>query len=123
MIKSIMYTAVPILASLETSATVRFYVETLGFTCRHESPGEYAIVQRDTIEIPFWACGDKRIAENTACRVGVTAIEALYDEYQSHGIIHPNAPLHDTEWSTPEFAILDLHGNLITFFERKPHAA
>ena len=111
MSKPKLHTAVPILASLDISATVRFYVGKLGFTCRHESPGEYAIVCRDTIEIHLWSCDDKRIPKETACRVGVTGITALRNEFQPHGIIHPNCPLHDTEWGTTEFGILDLHGN------------
>jgi hypothetical protein len=40
--------AVPMLASLDIGVTVRFYTESLGFTCRFQSP-EYAIVQRDDI--------------------------------------------------------------------------
>lgn len=118
-----MHTAVPILASLDISATVCFYIGKLGFTCRHESPGEYAIVLRDAIEIHFWSCRDERIPKETACRIAVTGIAALRDEYQPRGVIHANCPLHETEWGTTEFGILDLHGNLITFFEKKMNVA
>jgi hypothetical protein len=50
-------TAVPILASLDITTTVRFYTQDLGFTCRFESQGEYAILQRGSIELHFWPCG------------------------------------------------------------------
>ena len=56
MSKPTLHTAVPILASLDITTTVQFYTENLGFTCRFESQGEYAILQRDSIEIHFWPC-------------------------------------------------------------------
>jgi Glyoxalase superfamily protein len=116
-------TAVPILASLDITTTVRFYTEKLGFTCGFESQGEYAILKRGSVEIHFWPCGDANIAANTACRVGVTGIAVLYQEYSARGVLRPDCKLHDTPWQTREFEVFDPHNNLITFFERKSDAA
>jgi catechol 2,3-dioxygenase-like lactoylglutathione lyase family enzyme len=118
MSQPILNTAVPILASLDIATTVRFYTEELGFRCRFESQGEYAIVDRDSIELHFWPCDDADIAGNTACRVGVTGIAALYDEYSARGVLRPDCKLHNTPWQTREFEVFDPHSNLITFFER-----
>ena len=123
MSKPTMHTAVPILASLDIATTVKFYTESLGFTCRHQSPGEYAIIQRDNIEIHFWHCDEANIAANTACRVGVTGIAALYEEYSQRGVLHADCKVKDTPWHTREFEVFDPHGNLITFFERTSNAA
>jgi len=118
MSKATMNAAVPILASLNIPMTVKFYTEAMGFTCRHQAPGEYAIIQRDSIEIHFWPCNDSYIAGNTACRVAVTDISSFYDEYSSKGILRADCQLHETPWQTREFEVFDPHQNLITFFER-----
>lgn len=107
--------AVPVFPASNVSETIAFY-EQLGFQkVWHDE--SYGIVARDSIQLHLWKCADKHIAENTGCRINVTNIHALYDEYLSHQIIHPNAPLSEKPWGTHEFAILDVNGNLITFAE------
>ena len=115
--KSTLSRAVPILASLNIRETIQFYCTVLGFTKIHEEPAVYGIVRRDSVEIHFWACSEKHIAENTACRIKVEGIDSLYAELQPKGVIHKNAPLQAKPWGTREFGILDEDGNLITFFE------
>ncbi len=110
-------TAVPVLASLDIPASARFYEEKMGFKMIHVEAGSWGIVQRDAIQIHFWHCNDRRMAEHTSCRVQVENINALFDELEPHGILHPNGPLRDTAWGSREFDVLDLHGNLMTFFE------
>lgn len=120
MSKATMNVAVPILASLDIPKSITFYTEALGFTCRFQSPGEYAIIQRDDIEIHFWPCNDAYIAGNTACRIAVTSIDSLFAEYSAQGVLRPDCKVTDTPWSTREFEVFDPHHNLITFFERTP---
>jgi len=112
-----LHTAVPVLASLDIAATVDFYTKSLGFACRHRSPGEYAIVERDGIEIHFWPCGDPRVAVNTGCRVGVEGIAALFEEYSALRALRSDCAVRATPWGTREFEVVDPHGNLITFYE------
>ncbi len=112
--------AIPILASLNISRTIRFYCTVLGFTKIHEEPSVYGVVQRDSVEIHFWACSEKYIAENTACRIKVEGVNFLYDELKPKGIIHEKAHLQTKPWGTREFGIVDEDGNLITFFEVVP---
>ena len=109
--------AVPILASLNTEESAEFYSKNLGFEMVHHAPKEYLIMKRGNIEIHFWSCRERRIAENTACRVRVNNINALYDKGILHGIVHPNGKIKDVEWGNREFAVGDSHGNLITFYE------
>ena len=49
--------------------------------------------------------------------IEVTGVDALYEQLREHA--HPNAHVHDTEWDTREFAVLDPDGNLVTFWERR----
>lgn len=107
---------VPILASLDIQATIRFYVDMLGFVLLNEYP-DYMLLERDGCEIHFWSCNEKHIAENTACYVRVREIEKLSDEYIGRGVkmLHP---LETKSWGMKEFAVIDVSGNLLRFGER-----
>ncbi len=109
--------ATPVLASLDITRSVEFFVTKLGFRNVHAAQGEYGIVSSGPVEIHFWACTDRHIAEASGCRVQVQAIEGLHAQCVSHAIVHPNAPLKSKPWGTKEFAILDPDGNLVTFYE------
>ena len=113
-----MLTAIPVLLSLDIPATVQFYTTTLGFTCMHHQPG-FAILRRDSVELHFTGCSDQRLVDWSSCRVMVEGVDALYEEYSSRGVIHPNAKLADTDYGTREFGVIDAQGVLITFYERK----
>ena len=108
---------IPILASLDLEATQRFYSERFGFTARSNYP-DYAIVERDEVEIHFWLTDDPAIPKQTACYVRVTGIDSLYAEYLAKGVVHPNGPLTDKPSGQREFGVLDGDGNLIRFGER-----
>lgn len=110
--------ATPVLASLDIERSVAFYVARLGFTRVHVEQGVYGMVESGQVELHFWACDDRRIAEATSCRIRVRGIEALYGPCREQGIVHPNAALDRKPWGTREFAILDPDGNLVTFWER-----
>ena len=109
--------AIPVLASLDIERSAEFFAVKLGFTKVHVAQGEYGIVSSGPVEIHFWACTDRHIAQATGCRVQVQAIEALHAQCASQAIVHPNAPLATKPWGTKEFGILDPDGNLVTFFE------
>lgn len=111
--------AVPVLASLDIAATVKFYVSKLSFKEVHAEAGSWGIVERDAIQIHFWHCNDRCFPENTSCRIQVEKIDVLHAELQPQGVMHPNGPLRNTEWGTREFDVLDLYGNLLTFFEKR----
>lgn len=107
--------ATPVLASLDIARSVDFFCTKLGFTAMRAEPGVYGIISRDGVQIHFWACADRSIAESTSCRVRVQGIEPLYAQVEPLGIVHPHAPLAAKPWGTREFGILDPDGNLVTF--------
>lgn len=106
--------AIPILASLNEDETIKFYTEKLGFTF-HSNWDGYLIFSRDGMNIHHWPCGDANIAKNTGCYVNMSDVDALYAEYQPHGIIHPDGALEDKPWGMRQFSIVDNNGNLIHF--------
>jgi catechol 2,3-dioxygenase-like lactoylglutathione lyase family enzyme len=108
--------ATPVLPALKIRETVQFYERKLGFVVRHEED-EYGIVVRDDIEIHFWKCGDRNIAENSSCRLTVDGVDELFRQAQEAKIVHPNAPIETKPWGMREFAIVDLNGNLVWFLE------
>jgi len=126
--------AVPVLPVRDTQKAALFYRDRLGFAVDHVDAG-YAIVVRDRVAIHLWAATDESwrgrdgdrpvvsgaetfIAGTASCRVHVTDTDALCARYRETGVLHPNGALSDKPYGLREFAILDLDGNLITFFER-----
>jgi catechol 2,3-dioxygenase-like lactoylglutathione lyase family enzyme len=108
--------AIPKFPTADIQLALAFYEQKLGFVQLFDY-GDYAAVERDNLEIHLWACDDKRLAENTGCRVGVTDIEELYAEYQQADVIHPNGALEEKPWGMKEFVALDMDGNALFFFE------
>ena len=109
--------AIPLLASLDIDRTLAFYAQRLGFTREVFRVEDAAGVERDGVQIHFWKCDDRRIAENTSCRMEVIGIDGLFAELLPQGVVHPNGPLENKPWGYREFAVLDCDGNLITFVE------
>ena len=106
--------ACPVLASLNMADTLAFYTEKLGFRQTYGDVN-YGIVVRDQICIHFWKTNDPNMPKNTSCYVEVDEVDDLYEEMEKAGVVHPNGPLKNHSHGMREFAILDLHGNLIKF--------
>lgn len=111
--------AIPKLASLDLERTQRFWSDKLGFE-RLFTYADYGISGRDGVQVHFWLTDDVDIPKATGCRIDVTGVDALHDEMQAAGVVHPNGPLTDQPWGFREFSVLDGDGNLVTFGERLP---
>ena len=103
----------------DVDATITFYERQFGFTTVHKEgdPTEMAIVKRDAVEIFLFKNDDRHVSEQTAFRIHVEHIEALYEEYQAKDVIHQNGRLDEKPWATKEFGVLDPTGVCITFYE------
>jgi len=108
--------AAPVLASLDMDETMAQYTEQLGFR-KGFHDANYGVIARDEIELHFWKTDDKIHPENTSCYIQVENVDALFTEMQAAGVVHPNGHLEDKPWGMREFAILDVHGNLLKFGE------
>jgi catechol 2,3-dioxygenase-like lactoylglutathione lyase family enzyme len=111
--------AVPVLPAPDIAATIAFYTQKLGFAIDFQSD-DYAGLSRGAVQVHFWLCGDRQIAENSSCRINIRGIEQLYQECQAQNIVHSNGSLVTKPWGLREFAVLDLNGNCITFAELPP---
>jgi catechol 2,3-dioxygenase-like lactoylglutathione lyase family enzyme len=107
--------AIPMLAVADVRAGVAFYSR-LGFTPGY-ADDETAVLRRDAVTLMLWRCADRAIADNTACRMRVAGIDALYEECRAADAVHPNGALRATGWDTREFTVLDPQGGAITFVE------
>lgn len=132
---------IPALPVIDIAAATEFYASRFGFATVH-AEGGFAIVRRDDAELHLWAASDDgwrtRLAQTdpqnfravvsgaetflagtASCRIEVTGIDALYEEYKRAGVIYaPTTVVEEQPWGDRDFPALDLHRNLLTFFER-----
>ena len=105
---------VPILASLDFEVTLDFYCNKLGFEQLHWAD-DYLIVGRDDVELHFWLCSERYVAEHTACYVHTEDIGALHKSFQAKGL-KVRTPVQQP-WHMKEMIVIDPHGNLLRFGE------
>lgn len=96
------------------------------------------VLRLDEMELHLWASDDKSwkwrslflflkpilsgaesfLAGTHSCRIEVKGIEGLFGELKPREILYKTSTsIEQTEWGTKEFPTLDLHGNLLTFYE------
>src|SRR5437588_1387010 len=84
----------------------------LGFVTTYHDEG-FAIVERDGISLHFHVSEGHRV-----CWIGVTNIEALYQQYLPTSAIQ--SPLTSQPWGMKEFFLCDPFRNLLLFGESIP---
>jgi catechol 2,3-dioxygenase-like lactoylglutathione lyase family enzyme len=95
----------------EMEQALAFYAQ-LGFATSTHS-GEFTIVERDGISLHLHVADGHRV-----CWIGVTTIEALYQQYMPTGAIQ--SPLRSQPWGMKEFFLCDPFRNLLLFGEGIP---
>ena len=103
--------AIPMLASLEI-ATSLDYFRKLGFETHNFGDNNYGIAIREHIEIHFWLCTDKYVAENTSCYVRVNDIHALYADFAKRFDV---GEVVEMPWGIDELYVIDPSGSLMKF--------
>ena len=103
--------AMPVLASLDIAASLDFFHK-LGFETHDFGDHGYGIAIREHIEIHFWLCTDRNVAENTSCYVRVNDIHALHAELAGR-IRVPEVV--KTPWGMDELHVHDPGGSLVKF--------
>ena len=112
-----MLTAIhPKLPMRNKEATRYYYVESLGFK-ELADYGDYLMVQKDGIEIHFFAFPGLRPKENYGqVYIRTDDIDTYYKSLLAANIeIHPNGALESKPWGQREFSLLDPDHNLLTF--------
>lgn len=103
--------AVPMLASLDVRASLEFFRK-LGFETHDFGDSNYGIAIREHIEIHFWLCADRHIAENTSCYVRVNNIHALRSDLAGRIDV---GEVVETPWGMDELYVTDPSGSLVKF--------
>ena len=106
--------ACPLFASADISASVAWYRDRLGFAVAMDRP-DYGIVHRDMIEIHFWPCRERHIAENTSAYFRVDDIDAVHASMTGAAEGGRISPPCDRDWGMREFYVWDPDGNLLRF--------
>jgi catechol 2,3-dioxygenase-like lactoylglutathione lyase family enzyme len=128
--------SIPALPVVNIAKAIAFYGSKMGFKARHQEDS-FAIIGRNGIDIHLWAACDRSwrykfwlpfrpvksgaesfLAGTASCRIEVSGIDELYEEMKAAGVIYnAKSIVEDQPWGHRDFPTLDLHGNLITFFE------
>ena len=130
---------IPALPVRDVDAAVAHYRERFGFDAVHQDDG-FAVIVRDDAELHLWGASDEDwrsradlavkpicsgaesfIAGTASCRIEVRDVDALFEELEAAGVLHPTVRdgVAATDWGTREFSTLDQDGNLLTFFRRE----
>jgi len=103
--------AIPVLASPDIAASLAFF-DRLGFETRDFGANDYGIAVREPIEIHFWLCTDRRVAENTSCYVRVNDIHGLRADFAGRIDV---GEVVETPWGMDELYAWDPGGSLVKF--------
>ena len=114
----------PQLPAADVNEAARWYRDKLGFTINRFYPEHgFAIVRRDDIEIHFWTCKERRIAEHTSAYFRVDDIDALHATLAGANDGGRLSEVADRAWGMREFYVTDPDGNLLKFGVPAPAAA
>ena len=132
-------TTIPPLPVGDVPAATAFYAERLGFTCLH-TDGHFSVLGRDGARIHLWESADTGwrgrsdlearpvvsgaesfLAGTASCRIEVDndgELDDLYLEMDAAGVLHgvSGAGVQATDYGARELHVLDLDGNLLTFY-------
>ena len=88
----------------------------LGFATPYHNEG-FAILERDGIALQFNVSDPTQEPPKggSVCSIGVTNIEALYQQYLPTGAIR--SPIQETAWGTKGFWLCDPFRNILIFEE------
>jgi catechol 2,3-dioxygenase-like lactoylglutathione lyase family enzyme len=106
--------ACPLFASSDIHRSVAWYRDQLGFRVERDA-ADYGIVRRDMVELHFWPCRDRRIAENTSAYFRVEDVDGLHAEMQGAAENGDITSPADRAWGMREFYVRDPDGNLLRF--------
>ena len=103
--------AMPVLASPDIAASLDFF-RRLGFETHDFGDSGYGIAIREHIEIHFWLCTERHVAENTSCYVRVNDIHALCADLAERIDV---GKVVETPWGMDELHVFDPGGSLVKF--------
>ena len=109
--------AIPHLPTLSMEKSLAYYREKFGFEEIDGSSGYGVTLRKGQVLLQLWECDDPEIPRNSGCRFEVSNIQDLYAQCEKNCVIHPRGRLSSRPDGGQEFTVLDLDGNLLTFFD------
>ncbi|HEX4632401.1 MAG TPA: VOC family protein [Gemmatimonadales bacterium] len=103
--------AAPILRVSDMNASLRYYVDVLGFRNAEWGNDDFTAVRRDAAGI--YLCRDGQGCRGTWAWVGVEDAQLLYEEYQARGAKVRHAP-RNYPWAL-EMHVEDPDGHILRF--------
>ena len=108
--------ACPQFPAVDVRKTAEWYRDRLGFRiARIERDNTFAIVERDGVEIHFWICADRHIAEHTSAYIRVDDIEGVHKLMGKASLGGTISKVGVRDWGMREFYVTDPEGNLLKF--------
>jgi catechol 2,3-dioxygenase-like lactoylglutathione lyase family enzyme len=103
--------AEPILSVSDMTASLRYYVDVLGFTAAAWGTADFTAVSRDAAGL--YLCQGQQGRAGTWVWIGVEDVEALYDEYRRSGATIRRTP-ENHSWAY-EMQVEDPDGHVLRF--------
>jgi catechol 2,3-dioxygenase-like lactoylglutathione lyase family enzyme len=117
LIKSSFQSVTPLIpAGDNMAAALAFYTEQMGFSVVWQG-GNMAGIVRDGIEFNLVENANRQWAENASFSIGVSDLEALYEEY--HHIPAKVGALEMKAWGREEFHLIAPSGVAFQFYQRE----
>lgn len=114
--KSIFRSVTPLLpAGNNLAVALSFYVDQLGFAIQWQS-GNSAGIARDEIAFTLIESDNQNWLENTSLSIGVSDLDALYNEYRNIAAPARVGPLETKPWGRREFHLIEPTGVCFQFF-------
>ena len=108
----------PIVGARDLVASIRFYVDRLGFTLVFRdggTPTNYVGLRRGRVELHMQFQHDHEMS-TLRLRIRVDDPDVLHDEYRSRDVAIAS-PLENKAWGTREFSIYDPDHNALMFYK------
>jgi uncharacterized glyoxalase superfamily protein PhnB len=102
-------------AGTSLSRALTFYKDQLGFSVLWEDE-DMAGIRRGSVSFNLVANTNKEWADNCSCSIGVSDLEALYEEYRSRGVLV--GPVKLRPWGRREFHMIVPSGVCLQFYEQ-----
>jgi catechol 2,3-dioxygenase-like lactoylglutathione lyase family enzyme len=114
--KASFHSVTPLIPAGDSLASaLAFYTEQMGFRLLWEG-GAMAGIGRDGVTFNLVENGDRGWAENASFSIGVSDLEALYEEYR--GIAARVGALETKSWGRREFHLIAPTGVAFQFYQR-----
>ena len=97
------------------AAALAFYTERMGFSVLWQG-GAMAGIERDGVTFNLVENGNRAWAENASFSIGVSDLEALYEEYRD--IPARVGALEEKSWGRREFHLIAPSGVCFQFYQR-----